>query len=438
MAPILALADDLSGAAETAAALSTRETRNYTDPDVPRLLLLTAHTAHPHPHPAPGGALVVDTDSRHRDEGEAAARVRAALSLAEPPSTGAPVEAVTVLKKIDSLLRGRLAAELGPLRERGGLVLAPALPVAGRTVLDGAVRVDGGPLSAAPAWRLEPTRAPDDIASALAPLPCRTVPLALVRGPETALSRALRDAVTHGMVAVCDAVSDDDLTRIATVTRRALGSGVALAGSAAMAGALARTTTPSAPAPGAPRQLPPADHPRPLLLVVGTAEPSARRQTKRLARAGVPVLSLPGTELLTDPGAAATALAAAARHPVSAVTLAETLVEAPPGALTGALADAVARSGTPADLVLTGGATARAVIDALGHPTLAYGGPIHRPERPGEVEYGAVRLLAPDGRTVVTRPGSFGGPDSLLTIARSLRPVARGHSPVPPGPADRP
>jgi 4-hydroxythreonine-4-phosphate dehydrogenase len=37
-------------------------------------------------------------------------------------------------------------------------------------------------------------------------------------------------------------------------------------------------------------------------------------------------------------------------------------------------------------------------------------------------EHGAVRLRTPDGRVVVTRPGSFGDDDSLLTIIRAVRP----------------
>ncbi|NGN62679.1 4-hydroxythreonine-4-phosphate dehydrogenase, partial [Streptomyces sp. A7024] len=80
---------------------------------------------------------------------------------------------------------------------------------------------------------------------------------------------------------------------------------------------------------------------------------------------------------------------------------------------------AAAAPGRP-DLVLTGGETARRVLDALGitelHPA-------------GEIHHGAVRSHSREGRTVVTRPGSYGDDHSLLTIARSLRPA--GYRPAP-------
>ena len=62
------------------------------------------------------------------------------------------------------------------------------------------------------------------------------------------------------------------------------------------------------------------------------------------------------------------------------------------------------------DLVLTGGEAAGRVLDELGIVELL---PI------AEVHHGAVQSRAPDGRCVVTRPGSFGGPDSLLEILRA-------------------
>jgi 4-hydroxythreonine-4-phosphate dehydrogenase len=73
------------------------------------------------------------------------------------------------------------------------------------------------------------------------------------------------------------------------------------------------------------------------------------------------------------------------------------------------VADALA--GHRPDLVLTGGETARAVIDAIGLTDLR---PIH------EVHHGAVVSVASDGRSVATRPGSFGDGDSLVAIAGYL------------------
>ena len=63
------------------------------------------------------------------------------------------------------------------------------------------------------------------------------------------------------------------------------------------------------------------------------------------------------------------------------------------------------------DLVLTGGETARAVVDAMGITTLR---PVH------EIHHGAVESVTTDGRRVVTRPGSFGTADSLVAIVQYL------------------
>ncbi|MBL1112096.1 hypothetical protein JK364_06695 [Streptomyces sp. 110] len=78
-----------------------------------------------------------------------------------------------------------------------------------------------------------------------------------------------------------------------------------------------------------------------------------------------------------------------------------------------AIGAAVAAHDGAIDLVLTGGETARRVLDALAVTEL---------DPVGQVHHGAVHLRTPDGRSVVTRPGSFGDPDSLRHITQALRP----------------
>ncbi|MFJ2198110.1 nucleotide-binding domain containing protein [Streptomyces violaceusniger] len=78
-----------------------------------------------------------------------------------------------------------------------------------------------------------------------------------------------------------------------------------------------------------------------------------------------------------------------------------------------AIGEAVAAHHGAVDLVLTGGETARRVLDALAVTEL---------DPVGQVHHGAVHLSTPDGRSVVTRPGSFGDPDSLRHIVQALRP----------------
>lgn len=70
-----------------------------------------------------------------------------------------------------------------------------------------------------------------------------------------------------------------------------------------------------------------------------------------------------------------------------------------------------ARQKDPLDLVLTGGETARSVLDPLSIDSLS---PQH------EIEYGAVLSVEESGRYIVTWPGSFGGVRSLLSITDFL------------------
>ena len=265
---VLAVADDVSGAAEVASVLGAR-------------IVLD--------HPQ-DGTVVVDLDTRGLAPDEAARRVRAAVAG----------ERRIVFKKIDSHLRGNVAAEVGALD--GDVVVAPALPVERRTVRGGVLYVDGEP----------------------------------------------RRAVAELGLTVCDAETDADLDAIVA---EALARGARLAGSGGLAAALSRRLGVSAlpgtaPATG-----------RGPLVVVGTAEPSADEQIRRL---GVPVLELGAT-----PDLAAGPAVLRLRGPVRS------------------LAATVAAMAGDADLVLTGGETARRVLDALPGDAAAAGRrhPLRRPCR---------------------------------------------------------
>ncbi|MFI1966462.1 four-carbon acid sugar kinase family protein [Streptomyces pathocidini] len=467
------------------------------------------------PKRAPEPMDVIDLDSRYLPAAVAAGRVRDAL-----PAVG---EGTLVLKKFDSLLRGNLAAETGALAEGGaGVVVAPALPAAGRVVRGGVVHVRGVPLHETDAWRAEAVRPPRSVAEALAPHPVTLVPLTAVRGAREALTARLRKVAASGDLAVCDAETDTDLDAIAAAAL-ALSPPIRLAGSGGLAAAVGRQLTAAgdpvplgpghrggsalredgAPPPLTHAQLAPTRRPppgsstmpgqRPVLVVVGTAEPSAAEQIRRLVHDGAVHFAVPVAEL-TEPGlrlllpqaqaAAVTIVSIAADSPrlppsadggagadssagggadtddgtdgsagadgASGTAAAAPLASAGagpgaqpapraggsgtgPGALRGSprrltrhLADAVARalarpgatwSGpgpgavAPPHLVLTGGETARCVLDAVG---------ISEVETVGQVHYGAVVSVAPDGRFVVTRPGSYGDGESLRQIVRAL------------------
>ncbi|MFD7183989.1 four-carbon acid sugar kinase family protein [Streptomyces sp. NPDC059904] len=385
---VLALADDLSGAAETACALGG-----------PVRLSLAADVAgSPAAHD-----LVVDLDTRHLPAAAAAYAVRTALRAAQagPPRL--------LYKKVDSQLRGHLAAEAAAYAEGAeAVVIAPALPAAGRTVTGGVVHVNGLPLHRTDGWRAERTAAPRSLPEALSGLPVRTVPLDVVRSGSAALEAEFRRIADCGAHPAPDAETDADLDAVAAAALR-LGPGFRLLGSGGLALALGRATARPAAAAHPPA---PTQDGAPLLFVVGTAEPAAVAQIAHLAALGAHHVTL-------DPAGLA---AGTARLPRTAAVSALTVlsIDGSAGlrpcagrALSAALgALAAAYPGRP-DLVLTGGETARTTLDALGTQEL---------EPLGEIHHGAVHSRTPDGRHVVTRPGSYGAEDSLLRIAAALRP----------------
>jgi 4-hydroxythreonine-4-phosphate dehydrogenase len=457
---VVALADDLSGAAEAAALLRLPS----------RLLLHPADLVVP---ATVGECAVVDLDSRYLDDDTAAAAVRAVLAgagagagtpaaegdtgsgaraggperlCAAPPYSGAHDDGSRAFravnspsghgrtlwyKKCDSLLRGPVGAEAAAFAEGAEiLVIATALPAARRVVRGGVVLVDGVPLHECAAWRAEERAAPRSVAEALAPLPTTDVPVEAVRRGPLALAGRFRELAARGRHPVCDAESDVDLTVI-TAAAALLGPGTRLLGSGGLAAALGRRF--GSPSPGAPQASPAGagttgarGSEPPLLVVAGSAEPGVAEQVARLVAAGARHVPLaPGALAGPDP----VVLPALAPGTVTVLSVDGSDGVRPGSArrIVAGLARTVAALPGRPDLVLTGGETARRVLDAVGVTTLW---PV------GEIHHGAVHSRTADGRSVVTRPGSFGGPDSFLRIAAALRPrLLSSSSPLPPAPA---
>lgn len=419
------VADDLSGATESAATGLLRVSRNIVflsraagaddcdlgDGDRSRSRSRTDD--------APRMATV-DTHSRGLDAQGAAQEAQRAAHLAR--------DARLVVKKVDSLLRGNIGAEVASLSRALGRtpVVAPSLPRLNRVVRAGVLHVDGVPLHRTRLWHLEPRPAPQSVAETMAPLPTTTVAQAVVDAGVAHVVRALRAAEADGLVPVCDADDDRSLAVIAQAARQAWERPL-LVGSASMVrAAVATLDSASRPSPPDGRLCRPYDDPAgaapgpdlggaaSVLVVLGTRAHSIASQLDHLASHAAYRLVVDPGQLLHAPDEVRRQLDRLPSRGMSVVALDPlAAVEASrSGPLAQALADILAPhlQRFPA-VVASGGETARALLDVEG---------VDRLEVLGEIEPGAVASRTPRGQIFVTRPGSFGGPDSLLHITRRL------------------
>ncbi|GAA4880888.1 four-carbon acid sugar kinase family protein [Saccharopolyspora cebuensis] len=384
---VLVVADDLSGAGDSGVPFAVRELRTLVS-------LRAAGTAE---------VVVVDTDSRGAAAPEAARRVAGALRA---HGTGR-----LVLKKVDSTLRGNLAAEVGALAEHAagaGVLLCPASPATGRTVLGGVVHLGGTALHRTDAWRAETAAPPPAVAAALEPLRVRHLALPTVRGEPERLRARLAALLAPGDVVIADAVTGADL-------RALVEAGVALprpphwAGAAGLAEALADRVRPGRTAAALPAVS------GPVLTVVGSASAVSRAQAEVLAARGARHVDLPVRRLLADPAGSAGPVRRALDAGDAVVTLGGPVDPAAASRIGAALAGACAGAGDGAALlVLTGGETARAVLARRGTTALRL---------IAELEPGVVLARAdPGDQLVITKAGGFGAPEALHRAIAAVRP----------------
>ncbi len=409
---LLALADDLTGALEVGGIFGGRGAVS---------LVTTELTLSPPGLTAATSVLTIDTDSRHLPPEQAADRIG---ELARRAAAG---DISLIYKKTDSTLRGNIGAELRALMDAfqdQPLVYAPAYPKMGRTCKGGRLYVDGTPVheTSFAADPLDPITDPC-VRARLAPwFPDSAV--FEVRTDELAekIGRCDRAAVF-----VCDGETDEDLSR----TAQALVAGGRLrlaAGPAGLAGAITQEL--DLPARGR------VDLPRPArsLTICGSLNPVSRRQVEHAQAAGVPVVTASREELMAsqpldgtpEGGLVARALREIRTHGHAILHTAPCPDRVRrPGVQEHAahlqvarrIGEAVRALVAPANLdalVICGGDTARAVLDALGHPTI---------EGLGEVASGVPHSrFRAEGRELrlVTKAGGFGPVDVLCTIQEFL------------------
>jgi uncharacterized protein YgbK (DUF1537 family) len=354
------VADDLTGALDSAAPLARRAG------PLPVLWDQAASAART-------GSFALDTDSR--DAPGAATEWLAALQGAD-----------IAYKKIDSLLRGNTACEIGACLASGwfrSAVIAPAFPAQQRITRAG--RQYWRPDPAEP-WQLVAC----DLAAALRS-----------HGLELRLVPSAADVVGSGFF-LCDAVTEADLGELVAAGER-LAPPILWCGSAGLARALA-----GAPPVSAIPQLEP-----PLLLVVGSHHPVTLAQIQALAHHAPDVVTrVRPTEPETIERALRRVAEALGGRGAAALVIE---VADGTGALVAAplfdrvLAAAAARLERPRSLVVTGGATLHRLVDVLGaRSLLVEGEPL--PGVPRSKLQGGLW----DGAVVVSKSGAFG--DRLLLI----------------------
>jgi len=467
--PIAIIADDLTGAADTAAAFA-RAGR-----PVPVSLnekpVLSEGAA----------AFAVTTESR-------AASVEAASDVTAAAARGALAAGAGIIyKKVDSNLRGNIGAELAALHEVAGrpIVLAPAFPARGRTTENGVVLIGGVPASETEMAR--DAEAPL-LHSGIAEIIHSQRPglevghLSLGDLPITAsdLSRRLEQTP----ILIADATTDADLDLIAEAAL-AMNPPPIFAGSAGLASALCRIlidgggddacrdflpgpegpcgkseqksnqasgtvpkSVPSVPkgvpfvplgvpsvpksvpsVPFVPRSVVPSDEQEgPVLAVLASSSQSLARQVSLAAEQGLETIPVPCQGLswaeeaipeLRQAIARAVAALRAGRDAIVYATGPLPEVERPVDLIVEHLAHlsyAVTKQVLPAALLVGGGATAHGVLVTLGVSAIQ----VEAEPLPG-IAAGVTVGGHFAGRPVVLKPGAAGDETALISLIRYLR-----------------
>ena len=396
------LADDLTGAADTAA-----RCRRFGLPatiflDIPEL-------------PLAPGALAFTSDSRHLP-------AEAAAQQARKTAASLPALDARWYKKIDSTLRGNIGSELDALLDlvdAPAAIVCPAFPPQNRGLRNGILTTPelGTEALHLPSLLREQSRHP-----------VAALSLEQVRGGELAAGMKqlmrVRDTCRHKgrIVIAVDALTDDDLDRVLQAQQEALPDAL-LCGSAGLVGAIVRQVCVQKDFPALPtgRLRSPVQS---VLLVVGSGSDVAHRQIDCLLRsegeAPHPAVSRMIVLPETDVGGIATL------DPAQPTWLLQQPRPQPGTVLEGTearqRADHLARVSVatlarrPFDLlVLVGGDTAMPILKLLDVARLS----VEQELLPGMPLCSAVI----DGRTtlIVIKPGGFGGDRTLVELLDKVR-----------------
>jgi uncharacterized protein YgbK (DUF1537 family) len=220
--------------------------------------------------------LCVNTGTRYVSATEAAARVR------EETQVLLSAGRTRLYKKVDSTLRGNVAAETAAILEASKApcaFVAPAFPATGRTQRDGVLYVNGTPLANATEGQDKmghpATSSIVELLRRQASLQCGLVPLADVESGETAIATRIEDLLADGCsIASMDAITTEHLRRIDSVMANRFPTGLPV-GSAGLASAIAHRVggASTQPIPS------PTFTPKPIMVVSGSLNAVSVRQS---------------------------------------------------------------------------------------------------------------------------------------------------------------
>lgn len=416
MTRCLVVADDLTGSCDAGHEFATR------DYDTRVVIATETETT------TSGDVVVYNTESRYVEPAVAAERIRAVLENSDPS---------VVYKKVDSTLRGNVRVEVDAATravEPALVIVAPAFPDNGRLTACGHHLVDGKLVTESPPGKDEerpPTHdaLPEFFASS--EYPVEQIGIETVARGTTAVRETFASlASTDGPIIVtCDAVTDSHLGTIATAAAD-LPDRCLYVGS----GGLARhITVPGTPS-GAGIDV---DQTRSVVGVSGSVAPETLEQIEvvstdlrrkldletavtdpsdagtDLASRGISVVDEHGGTLLNSADARSDvdrAMAAGERAGIDGATVRRQVTDAlAHGAAT------VVGDGRASNLFLTGGETARAVLDTLDATALHMSGEEVAPGIPlARIEGGVA-----DGTAAVTKAGGFGDEQAIIkSLAR--------------------
>jgi uncharacterized protein YgbK (DUF1537 family) len=422
----LLIADDLTGGADAGAQFAKRGLKtllvSYRGEDVVPL------AAHPEQD-----VLVVNTISRGQSPAQAAEILSTLLKSFSPGDF--PI----LYKKIDSILRGNIGAEIDAILSETAFplcFLAPSYPEQGRFLKAGIMMVGEQPiaLTEAATDAASPVRESDVVSllSRQTSLSIGRIDLSDVASGTEALRGVVeRERKAGRRIIAFDAVSRQDLATIAEVAF-AMEKLPLLAGSAGLAGEVARILAPARinTEPEMQRTF------RHVLIVGGSASAVTHAQLQRLQDRGFLSLELPRDLVSGDSGTEIEGRRQLARRLGSALANGSVIFRifaerwtgkgdggAPiPERITGVMADVAFETLREARvdagdlaLILTGGDTALGVLQLLDYQGI---------ELAGELFEGIVRgnlWGGPwDGLTIVTKAGAFGKEGALLRVMERL------------------